>query len=604
MSSDNTATYSEVNITDKKKSCLASRKKGDQSEIPECSNIPMYSEINQVSETSAPRNADTAFDNQVYSMDTSDNTLNRTVEQSHQADPATPQDNVLGTKTAFDNQVYSMGTSDNTYSMLNRTVEQSHQADPATPQDNVLGTKTAFDNQVYSMGTSDNTYSKLNRTVEQSRQANPATPHDNVLGTKTAPHKEKSKKDQCERNLVWIVISVNILLLLAVGVLAVAALVQVSKLNSEIVSLRASLHLALPDYSDLNDEIVSLRASLSNSSASLNEEIVSHRASLYLEVSNLNDEIVSIGDFSAVLSQNFSILENETQIHFDGLDSRMDDLYTMYLTGRNSDNPATSCSHILQLNSPSPSGHYWIRSSNGSAKHVYCDMTRSCGGVTGGWMRVVSLNWSNESLPCPDGFIERGHLNIRTCGIGSRLIGSCSSLIFETYRTVYSRVCGKINAYQVGNTDAFGAHGRGSSIDSNYVDGVSLTHGSNPRRHIWTFAAAVNDDPSSSHSGSLCQCVRPGDRSIMPLPSFVGMDYFCDTGSRSGAHDGQFYPDDPLWDGAGCASTSMCCSFNNPPWFHKQLPSATTDDIEMRVCCDERGFDEDIALSSVELYVQ
>ena len=45
-------------------------------------------------------------------------------------------------------------------------------------------------------------YSMLNRTVEQSRQANPATPHDNVLGTKTAPHKEKSKKDQCERNLV------------------------------------------------------------------------------------------------------------------------------------------------------------------------------------------------------------------------------------------------------------------------------------------------------------------------------------------------------------------------------------------------------------------
>ena len=57
----------------------------------------------EVSETSAPRNADTAFDNQVYSMDTSDNTyskLNRTVEQSRQANPATPHDNVLGTTTA------------------------------------------------------------------------------------------------------------------------------------------------------------------------------------------------------------------------------------------------------------------------------------------------------------------------------------------------------------------------------------------------------------------------------------------------------------------------------------------------------------------------
>ena len=282
----------------------------------------------------------------------------------------------------------------------------------------------------------------------------------------------------------------------------------------------------------------------------------------------------------------------------------MNDLYTTHSTGRNSDNPATSCSHVLLLNFLSPSGHYWIRSSNGSAVRVYCDMTRSCGGVTGGWMRIVSLDWSNESLPCPSAFRKRRHSNIHTCGIGSTLTGSCSSLIFETYSTVYSRVCGKINAYQAGSTDAFGAHGRGSSIDSNYVDGVSLTHGSNPRRHIWTFAAAVNDDPSSSLSGSLCQCVRPGDSGIMAPPSFVGADYFCDTGSRSGARDGQFYPDDPLWDGAGCASTSTCCSFNNPPWFHKQLPSTTTDDIEMRVCRDEGIYIEDIAILSIELYVQ
>ena len=62
--------------------------------------------------------------------------------------------------------------------------------------------------------------------------------------------------------------------------------------------------------------------------------------------------------------------------------------------------------------------------------------------------------------------------------------------------------------------------------------------------------------------------------------------YFCDTGNRGGDPFGSFLADDPLWDGAGCTSTSTCCTFNNPLWFHKQLPSATTDDIEMRVCCD------------------
>ena len=173
------------------------------------------------------------------------------------------------------------------------------------------------------MDTSENMYSMLNRTVEQSHQTNPATPHDKVLGTKTAPSKEKSKKDQCERNLVWIMISVNILLLLAVGAVAVVALVQVSKLNTEIVSFRISPPLA--EDSKLNDDVVFLRASLSNTSTLLNNEIVSLGA--------------SFSNSSAVLSQNFSSFENKTQIQLDRLDSRVNDLYTIHLTGRNSGNP-------------------------------------------------------------------------------------------------------------------------------------------------------------------------------------------------------------------------------------------------------------------------
>ena len=54
-----------------------------------------------------------------------------------------------------------------------------------------------------------------------------------------------------------------------------------------------------------------------------------------------------------------------------------------------------------------------------------------------------------------------------------------------------------------------------------------------------------------------------------------------------------FYGDDPLWDGAGCGPNNDCCTLNNPPWFHKQLPSATADDIEMRLCCVRLPVDED-----------
>ena len=59
-----------------------------------------------------------------------------------------------------------------------------------------------------------------------------------------------------------------------------------------------------------------------------------------------------------------------------------------------------------------------------------------------------------------------------------------------------------------------------------------------------------------------------------------------------------------LWDGRGCISSNPCCSFNNPPWFYKQLPQPTTDNIEMRVCKDEDASNEDVAIEIVEIYVQ
>ena len=308
--------------------------------------------------------------------------------------------------------------------------------------------------------------------------------------------------------------------------------------------------------------------------------------SLGLTLWNINSNQASnVAELERRLTQLQIIENNHNDIQSNiskSLDSKVNNIIQS-LTGQYSNLPADSCSLVLQSNPSSPSGHYWIRSSNGSAVRVYCDMTRSCGNITGGWMRVASLNWSNESLPCPNGFKERNDSGIRTCGINSIANGSCPSLIFETYSTVYSRVCGKINGYQVGSTDAFAVHGRGSNtdIDSNYVDGVSLTYGINPRRHIWTFVAAHNDHNGSSPGPSYCRCVRPSDMGITPPPSFMGMDYFCDTGNERGNSynpAGLFLADDPLWDGTGCASTSTCCSFNNPPWFNKQLPSATTDE--------------------------
>jgi hypothetical protein len=60
---------------------------------------------------------------------------------------------------------------------------------------------------------------------------------------------------------------------------------------------------------------------------------------------------------------------------------------------------------------------------------------------------------------------------------------------------IYSRVCGRIIGYQVNTPDAFHPICSGPrDISNHYVDGISLTHGSNPRKHnIWTFAAGNNE---------------------------------------------------------------------------------------------------------------
>ena len=109
---------------------------------------------------------------------------------------------------------------------------------------------------------------------------------------------------------------------------------------------------------------------------------------------------------------------------------------------------------------------------------------------------------------------------------------------------------------------------------------MSLTYGS-PRQHIWTFANALDEASASSVTGCTCtDSSRPN-----PPPSFVGNDYLCETGVPPlGAS--------MLWDGQGCGPTSTCCTFNNPPWFYKQLSQSTNADLEVRLCSFQGAYVE------------
>ena len=262
------------------------------------------------------------------------------------------------------------------------------------------------------------------------------------------------------------------------------------------------------------------------------------------------------------------------------------------------DNPAYSCQDIATQHPLASSGYYWVNSSNGTAVQVYCDMERHCCGSRRGWMRAAYLNVTDPTHHCPTGFRLTSHSK-RSCERITR--PGCTGLTFAVQSVKYSKVCGKVIGYQYGSTDAFGPYyyNRALTVDGNYVDGVSITHG-HPRRHIWTFAAAHDEQYADA---SACPCTKTDTTYTEVLPPFLGNDYFCDTGSRN-YWQRKFYPDDPLWDGRGCGPTSSCCSFNSSPWFCKQLPQPTTDDIEVRVCSDEGANNEDITVEQIQLYLQ
>ena len=352
---------------------------------------------------------------------------------------------------------------------------------------------------------------------------------------------------------ISVLLSVLMLVVVATSVCVIFALVKISKLEADIASLSAikefcgeNVHEEIPDLRKNHSQLLEIVNNLDGNV----EELLQNYSQIYPQVQQLKVE-----------TRCLSLI--------------------------------TACSDLV----PScPSGYYWVRASNGSVVRVYCDMTLSCGNITGGWMRVAELNMTDTSQQCPNSLVERTDGNIRSCCLTNT---GCSPTTYSTQTYDYTKVCGRITAYQVGTTNAFLPFIRfpgTPTINSCYVDGISITHG-NSRQHIWTFAAALDRNGSHVASDSYCPCqdttyLKPA----MIVPPFVGEDYFCDASNEVFMTGETGLQTNPLWDGTDC----LCC--DNPPWFYKQLPQPTTDDIEMRVCRTE--ISENIAIEVVNIYIQ
>ncbi|XP_064406706.1 uncharacterized protein LOC135351587 [Halichondria panicea] len=389
---------------------------------------------------------------------------------------------------------------------------------------------------------------------------------------------------------------------------------QINNLKQQIQISNEQCKIKIELHAQLNDTHQILQAQLDESNQVLQAQL--NASNHQIQISNEQCKIkiielhAQLNDthqlLQAQLDESNQVLQAQLNVSNQQIQSIFQDVKKIIATELqigSISKPASSCHDIPHYKS---SGEYWIATdSTRIPVEVYCDMNQtSCScNTTRGWMRVANLDMSDPSQNCPDGFrLETTPPDpLRACVRPEP--AECVSTTYTTYGVEHSQVCGRVIGYQDKTPDAFRPYSLNKtlSIDDAYVDGVSLTHGRSPRQHIWTFATAHDETISNE---LVCPCTRSNRPYTGVVPPFIGQDYFCETGSRQGATTSTFYPDDPVWDGQGCGDTSTCCMFNNPPWFCKQLPQPTIDDIELRICADEGRNNEDVLIKLAEIYIR
>ena len=237
-------------------------------------------------------------------------------------------------------------------------------------------------------------------------------------------------------------------------------------------------------------------------------------------------------------------------------------------------------------------------------QQMFSSQIPQCG--NGLWYRVAYLNMSDPSQQCPSAWREQTQITgVRVCARPNSTEGSCPSVLFPVGGQ-YSKVCGRVIGYQFGSPDAFvnavSGPKRNMMIDESYLDGISITHGTSKRTHIWSYAAGATENGSCSASYN-CPC----SNSNYNPPSYIGNNYYCESANKDDCIVANvFFPNDPLWDGQQCDYEGTCCNAGNStqPWFSVDLSKNTNDDVEVRICHDQNTIDEDTPIQLLELYVQ
>ena len=232
-----------------------------------------------------------------------------------------------------------------------------------------------------------------------------------------------------------------------------------------------------------------------------------------------------------------------------------------------------SCSNLLEKNPASTSGYYFIKTSSGQLRSVFCKMD-GCGSAEGGWMRLAKFN----ATECPFGLKYKKFNDTEICLVERDDLG-CTQLKYSNLDIPYSKVCGRVMGYFAGTPDGFHRQDNRKILHvyDNYVDGIAI---SSKNDHIWTFAAGH------------CNC----DEEDAPVhPTFVDGDWTCTNPWPECYVPGEICLQKILGKSQKCKE--------NLNMFNKDLMKRNAD-ISVRICRDQIREDEDIAVASVEIYVQ
>ena len=360
-------------------------------------------------------------------------------------------------------------------------------------------------------------------------------------------YKEKgTPPNTCKFCLQSILLLMNIFVMITVVTIAAVSLIKVSSLEREY----EKISILREKYTNLRSNYMELLNQFSNS----NQTIIS-----------LHDELPLIKS----QIENVNTSYHNLYASHDNLGNVIMDLYK-YATSQFVDNYLSSCSDISRKNSSYASGNYIVRSSTGVLRSVYCDMNRTFGGNSTGWMRVAELDVNN----CPPGLRrEITNNSVHTCVVIKNNEG-CTEINYPVYSLSHTQITGQIRGYQIKSSDGFVSIGvprptNFTDLNSNYLDGVSIsTNG----QHVWSFAAG-------------CNCLNTTNK-----PTIIDQDYTCD-GVQAAEND--YY--ELLWPSQQCGK--------NATRFHKIL-SPTTTDIKVRICHDQMRGDEDLAIKTLELYIK